>query len=443
MNDPLSQIIDFLKNADELSAAEVLLDTFAKYSGSIEQHDQLARLYHDIKQYPKSVMYAEKVLEMAITPAQQYSARANLAKLYNHVNEPWKSETLSLENLRLTPNNYEAKMELSFSYYLQAKPEKSEQLLRELASDPGTPDEVRGRVLFNLGSYDLDHGDFKKGIRGFIEVGHQIGIWKQLNLPLKKCTSLDGIQKLAVIAEGGIGDEVINVRFMKVLAHRGVEAVWVSGREDLCRVFERNGVKTCRSIRELDSSWYYVQAMSLPILLDLDRDQLDVGVYLKPAEEYVRKWQEKIGPKNKFRVGVKWSGNPMYEQDLHRTLPIADVISELRKYNVELYSLQVEGCDGVDVDYDLTSDIESYEDTLALMSRMDVIVTSCTSVAHVAGAAGLNVIVMPPLATYYTWLGPKSLEMKSDWYSSVTAIRQREWKDWSRVIGELGSVMIK
>jgi hypothetical protein len=331
-------------------------------------------------------------------------------------------------------------MELSFSYYLQAKPEKSEQLLRELASDPGTPDEVCGRVLFNLGSYDLDHGDFKKGIRGFIGVGHQIGIWKELNLPLKKCTSLDGVKKLAVIAEGGIGDEVINVRFMKMLAARGVEAVWVSGREDLCGIFERTGVKTCRSVRELDPTWEYVQAMYLPILLDLDRDQLDVGVYIPVDQSRVEKWKGLVG-KKKFKIGLKWSGNPLYEQDLHRSLPITDVVRELRKYDVELYSLQIEGCEGVDVDYDLTGEITSYEDTLALMSQMDVIVTSCTSVAHVAGAAGLNVIVMPPLATYYTWLGPKSLEMKSDWYSTVTVIRQREWKDWSRVIGELGSVI--
>jgi hypothetical protein len=343
--------------------------------------------------------------------------------------------------LQICQFGYRRTRKLSFSYYLQAKPEKSEQLLRELASDPGTPDEVCGRVLFNLGSYDLDHGDFKKGIRGFIGVGHQIGIWKELNLPLKKCTSLDGVKKLAVIAEGGIGDEVINVRFMKMLAARGVEAVWVSGREDLCRIFERNGVKTCRSVRELDSSWSYVQAMSLPILLDLDRNELDVGVYLTPDEGCVQKWKERVGERRKFRVGVKWSGNPMYEQDLHRTLPIADVVKELRGYDVELYSLQIEGCDGVDVDYDLTGDIKSYEDTLALMSLMDVVVTSCTSVAHVAGAAGLNVIVMPPLATYYTWLGPKSAELKSDWYSTVTVIRQNEWRDWSKVIGKLGVVI--
>ena len=117
---PLEQIIEFLKQTDELSTARLLLKTFNKYSNSIDQYDTIARLFNDVKAYPEAIEAAEKTLALSANPQQLYSSRANLAKLYNHNNEPYKALNYINANLSINPNDYEALMEKVFSLYLQA-----------------------------------------------------------------------------------------------------------------------------------------------------------------------------------------------------------------------------------------------------------------------------------------------------------------------------------
>jgi tetratricopeptide (TPR) repeat protein len=142
---PLEQIIQFLKSTDELKTASTLLSTFAKYSSNVDQHDIIARLYHDIKDYQNSIIYTEKTLALAASPQQLYVARANLAKLYNHINNPDKALQYINANLTVNPTDYEAMMEKVFALYLQGNTDKSKQLTEQLLNDHNTPEIVLNR----------------------------------------------------------------------------------------------------------------------------------------------------------------------------------------------------------------------------------------------------------------------------------------------------------
>ena len=83
--------------------------------------------------------------------------------------------------------------------------------------------------------------------------------------------------------------------------------------------------------------------------------------------------------------------------------------------------------------------ITNIEDTLAILSLRDDLVTSCTSIVHMNGALGKNGIVCPPIASYYVWLGS---EGKSDWYDdSLKVVRQKNHKDWKFVETVLMEIM--
>lgn len=420
------------KFADDLDSAKSFLKVASRYSYEVSILDEIAYLQNEIKDYRECVNTLRKCLASAKTQQENYAIRSNLAKVYNHVNEPQLSLGYSTANLQINQgNDLDTQMEIAFSHYLMGDYSTSEVMMRKLNDIPELPDNVKGRVLYNLGSYDIERGLFKQGLRGFIDIGHKIGIWKHSeasNIP-----QWDGLvqpgKTLLVHSEGGIGDEIICVRFLQNVKDLGMNPVWITSNRHVATVFNRNGFK-CASDASGYSADNAVQcmAMYLPILLDVDKHDLWKGAYLKASAEYIEKWK-KLLPKGR-KLLCKWSGNPHYEQDLHRSLPL-DFIKNLEFDGVKI-NIQLEPeLDQPDM-FNCRDKIESIEDTLAIIELCDYTITSCTSIAHMVGSLGKNGSVCPPIASYYVWLGMD--ENKSDWYDgNLKVFRQQKHRDWSLV----------
>lgn len=432
----LMKVIFSCKFSNNLEDARQILSLISKNATDILTLDEVGYLQNEVKDYVGSIESLKKCLKCAYDPQQQYAIRANLAKMYNHLNEPLLSIENSQKNLEISQGkDYDTLLELAFSYYLYGNYEKSESMMRELNSIENLPDQVRGRVLYNLGSYDIEKGDFKKGLKGFIDIGHKINIWTHQQIDNVPFWNGEIVKDKTVIihSEGGIGDEIICVRFLKNLQDLGMNPVWVTHNKSLYEVFNRNGFKTVMNISEIDkSNAVQCMAMYLPILLDLDKDQLWSGSYLTPSEEYIDKWK-KLLPEGKKLI-CKWAGNPYYDQDLHRSLPL-ELIKEL-PYEGTKINLQMEPEYEQDDMFNAYKYINSIEDTLAIIALCDDMVTSCTSLAHMAGAMGKNGIVCPPIASYYVWLDMQN--NKSNWYGdNLKVFRQTKHKDWSSVFEEV------
>ena len=131
------------------------------------------------------------------------------------------------------------------------------------------------------------------------------------------------------------------------------------------------------------------------------------------------------------KVGLRWSGNQYYEANLSRTLPLDELnkVLDFNRTDVTFISVQREDNEALQ-DYPTIKHVhtETVEDLLAVLSLMDTTISSCTSIAHFAAAAGLNLHVCPPLSTYYTWLGT------TKWYGENCHIhRQTKHKDYSHL----------
>ena len=439
----LDNVIEFLKNQNELTTAKQLLDTFSKYASRAAEYDLLAKWYMEIKQYPIAIQFAERAMVNISTNEGMYACRSNLAKLYNHANDPKSSLRYSSANLNINPDDKDALLEQVFSYFLLNEKPKSEQILRNLLTQD-LSDNVLNRVKFNLGTYDLYHGKFQQGLRGFILEGKKLGIWKNPKLPFKFWEG--GIQPdktIIIYAEGGIGDEIINVRFYQTLVDYGMNPVWYTTRSDLLTVFNRLGINTTSNISSypVDTLWTF--SMSLPIYLDVTPEQLWFGPYLSADPEYIKKWTW-IGQSDKKKIGLRWTGNPEYEHDLHRSVPLPILYPPFNKVEYKLYSLQRDtGAD--DAMYfpeitDLQDSLKTIEDTLAVIHHLDLVVTSCTSVAHMAAAMGKRTIILVPITAYYTWAS--TTDTSSIWYGdNVTILRQTVHKDWTGPLQQLSDLI--
>jgi hypothetical protein len=213
--------------------------------------------------------------------------------------------------------------------------------------------------------------------------------------------------------------------------------VIVSCRPDLASIFARvDGVSAAISTASEQFVHYdfWLPAMSAPGILDVGFDTLQSTPYLTAREESAEAWKSILGETDKRRVGIKWTGNPQFEHEQFRRFP-DDLLFGALNPDDEVWSLDL---DNTPPDYikNAAPYINGWEDTLGAIANCDLIVTSCTSIAHAAAAMGKPTYIIVPVMPYYTWANPIS-DSTSKWYDSVRLFRQQKFGDWSHPFNEL------
>ena len=457
-DDPLAQVVDFLEKANHDQLASDVIDVFAKYSTNIEQINLLAKLYLDVRNVPKAEEYALKVLDMAPNPESKYNARANLGKMYNNVNEPTKSLFYSKINAAVTPNDPDTKLEMVFSLYLLGRNDEAESILREMKANEHTLSERhRDIVNFNLGTYDMQAGHFLKGLGGFLINVKKLELWfspKELPYTYWNGGIYPGRTLILFMEGGGIGDEFITVRWMQDLKNLGFNPVYYTTRPDIYDIFTRCGYDCIMNLDNVpkDAMWTY--AMQVPLWLQVKPEQVRRENYLHPSQEARAKWAW-VKDSKKIRIGVRWQGNAKNERDLHRRVPLDKIMpalqSALQGRDVEYYSLQIGDGSEETVKYpeliDVADQIESYDDTFALLENLDFVVSSCTSVLHAAAIMGTRTLGLIPISAYFTWLSPPTQGREKNtsiWYGdNLRFFRQTEPKDWTKPLAELTDCLVE
>jgi hypothetical protein len=450
-NDPLSFIIEYLEKANEDELANKVLDVFARNSNQLEQFNLLAKLYLDLRNGDKAEEFSLKVLSMVADPQAQYNARSNIAKMYNNMNKPDKSLQHSSLNRIITPDDPDTLLESVFSLYLLGQKDDAEKILRDLKAREDTLSEHHQTIVdFNLGTYDMEQGHFLKGLAGFLINIKKLGLWfSNRELPYKYWNGgiYPGRTLILFMEGGGIGDEFISVRHMDDLKRLGFRPIYYTFRPDLYKIFNRCGYETVLNLDDVpkDSLWTY--AMQVPLWIKKTPETIIRENYLYPSDEARSKWQF-IKDSNKFKIGVRWQGNAKNERDLHRKVPLDGIMDTLKSVyknkDVEYYSLQIGDGEEEIVNYleliNVSDKIESYDDTLALLENLDLVVSSCTSVLHASAIVGTETIGLIPISAYFTWLSPTPNRpiYTSIWYGdNLRIFKQTTINSWETPFNQI------
>lgn len=443
-----------------------ILDTFYKKSINFKEYDDISKCYFKLRFYEKAIEVAKKTLAVASSSQEFYTIRFNLINLYNHANYPEEALRYIQHNRYVIPEDIDMFLEEAYSLFLLNRKQEAEHILHKvlLNYDDQLSEEYKTKIKFNLGTYYLYKDEFQRGLKLFLEEGAKMKFWNtesifarnfnlnfenfELKLKAGKYKAWDGIPRpgspIIVHAEAGIGDEIINFRFMKNLVDLGMIPYWYNSfpeRSDILNVFKRHGFNIIKSLKEVkyDCDIYYAQSMHLPISLKLEYPDLWKGPYLKADPEFIKVHQETVKPSNKLKIGLRWQGNPMYDHDLHRSVNLNGYYNALKHLDADFYSLQKDnGLDELNSFpdlIDLSDKLVSWEDTLAIIENLDVVITSCTSVAHASASMGKKTFVLVPISAYYTW---SHSTKQSPWYGdNVTLLRQENPRSWDAPLKEL------
>lgn len=322
-------------------------------------------------------------------------------------------------------------LDIALTCSVNGHPKMAEDILRKYAED--NPDDIR--ALFNLGWYDMRHGELRKGFAG-MNAGRFIRVFgsEPISGPLWKDQPLEN-KVLLLRSEGGYGDEIINFRFAKDFRDRGATVV-VAAHPHVIPLFAREGF-ACVTNAAVEAGGvyydYWVPAMSAAYVLGHEFETLSGKPYLRAEPKYLPK---KAGT---IRVGLRWSGNPQFEHEQHRKFP-PELLTRLHKTpGVTCYSFQRDQDMIPDLPF-VQLDLPTFSETASLLAGMDLVITSCTSVAHLSAALGVETWIIVPVLPYYLWAQPGD---RSKWYDSVRLFRQEVYGDWQAPLDQIKAELEK
>jgi lipoprotein NlpI len=185
--------------------------------------------------------------------------------------------------------------------------------------------------------------------------------------------------------------------------------------------------------------------MSLPLALKTSLETIPANTpYLSVSETKKQYWQAKLGKKTKPRIGIVWSGSTTNPIDnnlcARRNIPL-EQLQSLFELPLEFHVLQK---DIRPEDHPILQslrqlhchqdELKDFADTAALIQEMDLVISVCTSVAHLAGALGHKAWVLLPYSADYRWM---LNEKDSPWYPTIELIRSNKIADWSEVVHQV------
>lgn len=301
-----------------------------------------------------------------------------------------------------------------------------------------TPDNLRH--VFNRGWFLLNQGKFQEGFQN-LEAGRFLGAYGSPKIPTDKpiWNREDLTGKIVIIAlEAGYGDHIIFARFATEVAKLGGSCI-ICSHPSLHSLFSRiPGVTKCISILEVRETRhdYWIPGFSCSWLFGHTFETLPNQPYIFPNPASVEIWKSII-KSDKIKVGIRWSGNPKFEHQQFRIFPPEPLIDIARYKELQVYSLQRDNDlrELPDSIYDLQHLLISWEDTAAAIANLDLVISSCTAIAHLASAMGKPTWVIVPILPYHVWAYG---DEHSPWYQNTTKIyRQQKFGCWSATFEKL------
>lgn len=429
----------------DLASAEVMLRLALQLQPDMaEAHVNLAWLMERSARTQEAEMHYRRALALQAFNIQAYLNFGAMLAAKKRLDE---AETIYRQALAIAPDAPEALSNLGVLLACMKRETEAEQCYRralELAP-------LYRTARFNLAYLLLRQGRYVEGWSCLQAREPSVHLADRLSCPDWQGESLQG-KSILIGFEAGHGDMIQFCRYAALLKERGARQVSILCHPGLKKLFARlHGADEIIGLDEAlpDRAWdYRTLPMSLPCHFGTQLDTIPAALpYLSASPERTAHWAKFIGSRDeRFRVALVWKGNPRHENDADRSLPSLAALAPLHQVeNVRFFSLQkgkaaAEGGMPPFPLTDLAPGIADFDDTAAILTQMDLLITVDTAVAHLAGALGKACwVLLPDYVTDWRWLADIDV---SPWYPDVMRLfRQGTRGDWRTAVAEVGQAL--
>ena len=418
-------------------------------------------------------------------------ARQNAGIVLNRLRRLDEASESFQHALRLTPDAVESLVGLASVFYQQSRFDEAITTSRralELKPDHAEAHNNLGQMLLETGQTEAalaeygrslllkpDYADahWNRGLLllllgrfrdGWLEYEWRRVLKKMsfeaLRRPLWDGSAPNG-RTILLHSEQGAGDIFQAIRFAPALKKLGATAV-VSCPGRLLPLLSRCPGIDQLVAREATLPPFDIHAplMSVAGILETTIETIPAEVpYIFAEPGLVERWRGELGNWPGLKVGIAWQGDPKFPGDRYRSIPLrsfaplrrSQADGETRRQGdgetIHFFSLQkglgseqlaeVSGELGVtNLGPRLDETAGAFMDTAALMKNLDVVITSDTSIAHLAGALGVRVWLALTLVPDWRWLLGRE---DSPWYPTMRLFRQTRKGDWGAVFERIAA----
>lgn len=411
--------------------------------------NNLAALHYTRGEYDAALKQAKA--EIRATPSH-HLAWTNVANVYLQLREPAKALLAARRATTLAPDFGLGQLALSNAARENQLWDEAFDAIVRAANVAGADPKIQ----FSVSMLQLMRGDFTNG-------------WINFEARWSGSPELDGLaafcpqqrwrgqaltgKTLLVWGEQGHGDAIQFIRFLPRLVEQAGQA---GGKVVCCcfaplyALFKRSlaayDVQVLPSdVAELPLFDYQIPLASLPLALGVTFKSLPAPAsYLSPDPARVAHWHDELRQNAALKVGLVWSGSLTHQRNPVRAIDperYARAFSNIA--GVEWYSLQIGAAQdvarmataGLHV-IDRTSELNDFDATAALIANLDLVVTVCTSVAHLAAALGRPTWLLLDVNPHWVWMTGRD---DSPWYPTIKLYRQRAFRDWTAPLEALSA----
>lgn len=247
-------------------------------------------------------------------------------------------------------------------------------------------------------------------------------------------------KKILLHAEQGLGDTIMFMRYVPRVVAMGAR-VALALPPPLIPLFSAiEGVEWMLAPGEsMPQPDLHCALMSLPLAFNTSLATIPAQFpYVAPAPDLVAKWARTLGPTDRLRVGLVWSGNPGHLNDRNRSIALEKFALIINQSAVEFIALQPDvrphDAEVLQRYAHIRHFGQDFANGAAIVSLLDLVISVDTAWAHLAGAMAKPVWIPLPAFPDWRWL----LEREdSPWYPTARLFRQASMGHWDDVIARM------
>lgn len=400
-----------------------------------ELYNNLALTLKDAGDDEQALVAFDQALHLNPAYADAHYNRANLLVRMYRLNDAEHSFRRAME---LAPADWQAPNNLGNILQLQGRLDEAAVAFElALRLQPRAAEVHRNRALLRLLT-----GDYAAGWPEYEWRFRMAGAGKlPAHRPPWRGESLAG-RTILLVAEQGLGDTLQFIRYSAPLSAKGAR-VLVDVPPKMYALLRT--VPGVTGVGGADLSDYdcFAPLLSLPALFGTTLETIPwSGAYLKADTCRIESWRQKLAAQPGYKIGIAWQGNPDFPGDHYRSAPLAMFAPLAALPDVTLVSLQkgpgseqvrTAGFRVVELrDFDTGAD--AFADAAAVIQSLDLVLTSDTAIAHLAGALAAPCWLALQFSANWRWLTGRD---DSPWYPSLRLFRQRQFHEWADVFARM------
>jgi tetratricopeptide (TPR) repeat protein len=300
-----------------------------------------------------------------------------------------------------------------------------------------------GDAYWNKSLTQLTLGEFTEGWKNY-EYRFKLENAKPQFADTPRLKSLKNLinKRVLIWSEQGLGDSIQFSRYIYKILDLGAKVTFDTSKiltALMSRQFNCTINETGQGLVKNNFD-FQIPLLSLPMLFNTDLNSIPFNSsYLKTSKKKDIEWYNKLQlTKQKLNIAITCSGNPNYLDDSERSANLEIFYPLLDKANLFLIQKEIRKDDETflkkypQINF-IGKDIDNFDDLGSIIQNMDLVISTDTSIPHLAAAIGKKVFILLGRVTDWRWMLTSGI---SPWYNSATLLRKKfnpktKTEDWS------------